>query len=76
MTIWPSNVSGVFAIRGVVAAAPLELDRLPRARLRRAVGGVHDRVDDVAVVERLPRRPALLERPEHVAEHVDVAELD
>src|SRR6266511_2657233 len=52
-----------------------ELDRLPGSALRRPVAGVHDRVDDVAVVERLAWLGALVECPEHVAEHVDVAEL-
>ena len=75
MTTWPSKVSERRGDARRRAAAPLELDRHPGVRLRRAVGGVHDRVDDVAVVERLLRRPALLHRAEHVAEHVDVAEL-
>ena len=58
------------------AASPLEeLDRLPGAALRRSVRGVHDGVHDIAVVERLARRPARLHRVEHVGEHVDVAEL-
>ena len=52
------------AMRARHAAAPLEqLDRLPRAALRRAVAGVHDRVDHVAVVERLLRRRARRRSP-------------
>ena len=43
--------------------------------LRGPVGGVHDGVHDVAVVERLLRRPPLVHRREHVGEHVHVAEL-
>ena len=44
-------------------------------RLGRAVAGVDDRVHDVAVVEGLPRRAALVDGVEHVREHVGVAQL-
>ena len=57
------------------APAPFQRDGLPAAGLRRAVGRVHDRVHDVAVVERLAGLAAGLDGPEHVGEHVRVAEL-
>src|SRR5439155_3678971 len=56
-------------------APVVETHGLPRAARRRPVAGVDDRVDDVAVVERLHRLAALVHRLEHVGEHVDVAEL-
>src|SRR5215212_6929314 len=61
--------------RHAAAAPVVELHRLPAAGSRRGVAGVHDGVHDVAVVERLRRLTALVERVEHVREHVDVAEL-
>ncbi len=39
-----------------------------------AVAGIHDRIDDVAVVQRFLRLPAFVHGVEHVTEHVDVAE--
>src|SRR6266508_1520960 len=58
------------------AAAPVfQLHRLPLAGLGRRVARIHHRVDDVAVIERLHRLPARVERGEHVLEHVDVAQL-
>ena len=72
---WPSWVPAFFSIRPVVPTSPLDVDRLPLSRSRRAVGRVHDRVDDVAVIEGLPRLATLVHRVEHVGEHVDVAEL-
>src|SRR5213593_3876637 len=57
------------------SAPVIKADRLPRPAIRRPVAGVDDRVDDVAVVERLHRLPAFVHRREHVREHVDVAEL-
>src|ERR687898_68926 len=57
------------------AAPVLQLHRLPLTRVRRPVARIDDRVDDIAVVEGLARRAALVERVEHVREHVDVTEL-
>ena len=75
MTTRPSYSSGTVAIRAVEPPRQSSVDRLPGVGLRRPVRRVHDRVDDVAVVQRLLRCPALVHRPEHVREHVDVAEL-
>ena len=57
------------------AAAPLEVDRHPRPLLRGPIRGVHDGVDDVAVVERLLGCPALVDGGEHVGEHIDITQL-
>src|SRR5918995_4751286 len=57
------------------AAPVLQLHRPPPTRVRRPVARIDARVDDIAVVEGLARRAALVERVEHVREHVDVTEL-
>ena len=58
------------------ATSPVgELHGLPLPRFAGRVAGVHHGVHDVAVVQRLARRASLVERAEHVVEHVDVAEL-
>ena len=60
----------------VPARAPLQrLDRLPALGAHGAVAGVHDRVHHVAVVESLLRLPTGVQRVQHAAEHVRVAQL-
>src|SRR3972149_172666 len=74
----PSDLSpgqGRRTLAAQAPAAPVERDGLPGVVLRRAVTGVHDAVDDVPVVERLLGGATLVDSPEHVAEHVHVAEL-
>src|SRR5262249_8699760 len=58
------------------ASAPdIELHGLPELCLSRAVGGVEHCIDDVAIVEGLFGRTALLEGVESIGEHMVIAEV-
>ncbi len=65
----------VDALGGLARAPFVEFYRLPLLRLGGAVTCVHYGVYDVAIVKGLHRLTAVVHCAEHVAEHVDVAEL-